>query len=136
MNHDHVGALALEVLPDRLAICRLDPDQGLPDLDLGDGFLSLTFTDDEISVVCEEATAPTDGECSRGWRCLRVRGPLDFELVGVLASLSRSLADAGISIFAVSTYETDHILVRHEHLANAVSALTKAGHLVRDDTEL
>ena len=132
MKHDHVGELELEVLPDRLAISRLDPAQGLPEVDLGDGFLSLTFTDDEISVVCEEAHTPADGECSRGWRCLRVNGPLDFELVGVLASVLRALADAGISIFAISTYETDHILVRAEYLDQAVQSLRDAGHHVRD----
>jgi hypothetical protein len=121
----------MELLPERLAVCRLDPEDGIGDWDPSDGFLSLTFTDAEISVVCEEAAVPADAECERGWRCLRVDGPLGFDLVGVLASLTGPLAEAGISVFAVSTYETDYLLVRSAHLDRAVAVLSEAGHVVR-----
>ena len=121
---------SLEVLPDRLAICRLEPDQADLDWDLGEGLLSVTFTDDEVSVVCEEAHAPGDAEVSRGWRCLRVAGPLDFETVGVLAALSATLAAEGLPIFAISTFDTDHILVRGTDLERSVAALRGAGHEV------
>ena len=126
-------SFTLEVLPDRLAICRLEPDQADLDWDLGEGLLSVTFTDEEVSVVCEEAHAPGDAEVSRGWRCLRVAGPLDFEMVGVLATLAAPLAAEGVSIFAISTFDTDHILVRHADLERAVAALRGAGHEVMEE---
>ena len=126
-----IVVLEIELLPERLAVCRLDPEDGITDWDPSDGFLSLTFTDSEISVVCEEATAPADAECERGWRCLRVDGPLGFDLVGVLASLTGPLAEAGISVFALSTYETDYLLVRSNQLDRAVGVLDEAGHFVR-----
>ena len=131
MEEHHDLSLELEVLPERLAICRLDPEDGLVDWDPSGDFLSITFTEAEISVVCDEAVAPADADCERGWRCLRVDGPLDFELVGVLASLTRALAEAGVSVFALSTYETDYLLVRGAVLDRAITALEGAGHTVR-----
>ena len=131
MEHNRDLSFTMEVLPERLAICRLDPEDGIADWDRSDGFLSITFTETEISVVCEEAMAPPGTECERGWRCLRVDGPLDFEMVGVLASLTRALAHAGISVFALSTYETDYLLVRSTVLDRAVETLEGAGHTIR-----
>jgi hypothetical protein len=128
---DHV--FTLEILPDRLAICRLEPDRADLDWDLGEGLLSVTFTDQEVSVVCEEAFAPADAVIERGWRCLRVEGPLEFSAVGVLASLTGPLAAAGIPIFALSTFDTDHILVRSSNLDPAVDALRAAGHEVIEE---
>jgi hypothetical protein len=125
------ASFTLEVLPDRLAICRLEPEQADLDWELGDGLLSVTFTDDEVSVVCEEAFAPADAEVSRGWRGLRVVGPLDLGMVGVLAALAGVLAGAGIPIFVLSTFDTDHLLVRDAQLADAISCLRTAGHTVR-----
>ena len=123
--------MQLELLPDRLAICRLEPEDATLDSDLGEGFLSVTFTEDEVSVVCEEALAPSNARVERGWRCLRVIGPLDLEMVGVLASLSQTLAGAGIPIFVISTFDTDYLLVRSNLLDDAVRALAGAGHEVR-----
>jgi len=124
------SSFSIELLPERLAICRLEPDRADLDWDLGDGLLSVTFTDEEVSIVCEEGYAPGDAEVSRGWRCLRVAGPLDFEMVGVLAALSTVLADEGVPIFVLSTFDTDHILVRGTDLRRAVDALRAAGHEV------
>lgn len=126
--------LQLEVLPDHLAICSLEPEDATLDWDLGEGFLSVTFTEDEVSVICEEAFAPPDARIERGWRCLRVVGPLDLEMVGVLAALSRALAQAGIPIFVVSTFATDYLLVRGALLDDAVDALRHAEHTVRWDS--
>ena len=131
MAHNQELNFTMDVLPERLAICRLDPEDGIADWDPSAGLLSITFTETEISVVCEEAMAPPGAECERGWRCLRVDGPLDFEMVGVLASLTRVLAHAGISVFALSTYETDYLLVRGTMLDRAVETLEAAGHTVR-----
>jgi hypothetical protein len=124
-------SFTLEVLPDRLAICRLDPEQADFDWDPGAGLLSVTFTDEEVSLVCEEGVAPADAEVSRGWRCLRVEGPLDLGMVGVLAVLAGALAGAGVAVFVLSTFDTDHILVRSAQLDRAVDCLRSAGHQVR-----
>lgn len=128
MPQHEFDRLQLEILPDRLAICRLEPEDATLDWDLGEGFLSVTFTEDEVSVVCEEPFAPPDAHIERGWRCLRVIGPLDLEMVGVLATLSKTLAAAGIPIFVVSTFNTDYVLVRNALLDEAVRALGDAGH--------
>jgi uncharacterized protein len=130
--------LRLTVLPDVYAICRLEASAALPAWALGFvgsvGLVSITRTDDELSIVCPEANMP-DGalagiHSSRGWRCLCVAGPLDFALTGVLAALAVPLAEAGVSIFAISTYDTDYLLVSGEKLADALRALTAAGHQI------
>ncbi|MDR3704110.1 MAG: bifunctional pyr operon transcriptional regulator/uracil phosphoribosyltransferase PyrR [Candidatus Sulfopaludibacter sp.] len=117
------------MLGERLAICRLPAGAAAPEW-LRGGFHSVTRTAGELSVVCEEGPVPPDVPCERGWRALQVEGPLDFALVGVLASLAVSLAEAGVSIFAVSTFDTDYVLVKEERLAAAADALQRAGHEV------
>jgi len=134
MPHRDPAGLQLELLPDRLAICRLEPEDATLDSDLGEGFLSVTFTEDEVSVVCEEALAPSNARVERGWRCLRVIGPLDLEMVGVLASVSQILAGAGIPIFVISTFDTDYVLVRTALLDDAIRALAGAGHEVNSSS--
>lgn len=116
---------ALRVLPDRYAICRLDPEETLPA-----SFFSVTRTADELSVVWVEEHAPGGAPCERGWRMLRVAGPLEFSLTGVLSAIATPLADAGVSIFAISTFDTDYVLVREDDLAKAEEALRAAGHRV------
>jgi hypothetical protein len=123
--------LSLSLLPETLAICRLGASAPIPAWALAAaGIVSITRTGDELSVVCPEASVPEDIQVSRDWRCLRVAGPLEFALVGVLASLAAPLAAAGISIFALSTYETDYLLVREAQLPAAIEALAAAGHTV------
>ena len=90
----------------------------------------MTRTEDELSLVVPEEKVPEVWKAERGWRCLKVEGPLDFGLTGILASLANPLADAGISIFALSTYDTDLILVPERELEQARGALEGAGHLV------
>lgn len=123
----------LTVLPDSLAICRLEADAPVPDWLPQVGLQSLTRTPDELSIVCAEASVPDGITCVRGWRALQVEGPLDFSLIGVLASLASVMADAGVSVFALSTYDTDYVLVRLEQLADARQALIAAGHSVVSD---
>jgi hypothetical protein len=122
--------LTLSLLPEKLAICRLDPDAGVPDWAYGSRFLSITRADDELSIVCPEAGVPEEVRSNRGWRCLKVEGPLDLTLTGVLASLANPLAEAQINIFAISTYDTDYLLVKEENLARSIDALTRWGHRV------
>jgi uncharacterized protein len=124
--------LDLDLLPDEYAVCRLPAGARLPDLSGdGKGLLSVTWTPDEVSVICPPDRVP-DGTATveRGWRCLRVAGPLDLALTGVLASLAGPLADARVNIFAFSTFDTDYLLVPAVRLGEAVAALTRAGHRV------
>jgi hypothetical protein len=122
--------LNLCVLPGRLAICRLAPDAPVPERPAGAEFWSVTRTSDELSIVLPEEHVPAGGEAETGWRCLKVKGPLDFGLTGILASLATPLAKAGVSIFALSTYDTDYVLVKDSDLEEAKRALSAGGHRV------
>ena len=124
-------SLFLFVLPERLAICRLSPDEPLPKSLAHAGFWSATHTDEELSIVLPEENVPPSWKAEKGWRCLKVLGPLDFGLTGILASLAVPLAGAGVSIFAISTYDTDYILVREGELAKAKEVLLASGHIVK-----
>ncbi len=119
--------LTLSFVPGVLAVCRLDPTSPVPGWATSDGFTAIVRTVDELSIVCAEQAVPLDATCQRGWRGLKVVGPLDFALTGVLASLATPLAEAGVSIFVVSTYDTDYLLIREEQLGTAVDALRRAG---------
>jgi hypothetical protein len=112
------------------AVCRLSPDAPFPEWATGGPFVSISRSEEELSIVCREEAVPEGVRCERGWRCLRVAGALDFALVGVLASLLGPLAAAGISVFAVSTFDTDYLLVKDSGFAQAVEALRRAGHTV------
>jgi uncharacterized protein len=119
---------AIEVL---LAVCRLDADSDVPPwVERSRAFTSVTRTTDELSVICAFDDVPEGVPMEGPWRALRVRGPIVMTLIGVVASLAGALADAGISIFAVSTFDTDYILVHEPDFEAAVDALTRAGHVV------
>ena len=119
--------LTLEVLPGLLAVCRLGPSQGVPEWVLRLPFWSITRTEDEISIVLPEALASPGWKQETGFRALKVRGPLDFGLIGVMARLTVALAAAHVSLVAISTFDTDYVLVRDSDLARAVEALQAAG---------
>ena len=109
-------------MPQSLNVCRFGVDMGLA-IPKG-GFWSATKTEDEFSVVCEDAFVPTDCQkVEKGWRAFKIEGPLDFSLTGILASLAVPLANATISIFAISTYDTDYVLVKSDSLAKAIEIL-------------
>lgn len=127
--------MELTLLPGRLAVCRLDLGAPVPTLTPG-ALWSLTVTEEEISLVCSEAAAPFGARVEAGWRALRVAGPLDFSLAGVLAGLTAPLAADGISLFALSTFDTDYLLVKETVRARAVAALRQAGHEIRDGAGL
>ncbi|QJE74354.1 ACT domain-containing protein [Aerophototrophica crusticola] len=124
------AGIPLTVLPGELAVCRLPPDAPFPAWADGPGFLSLTRTAEELSVVCLADRVPDGVQAVAPWRALKVEGPLDFALTGILAALARPLAEAGISLFAVATYDTDYLLVKADMLDAAVAALRGAGHAV------
>ena len=121
----------LHVLPYALSVCRLRADEPVP-LWARDaaGFVSCTRTDTELSIVCRAGAAPTDVRCETGWRALQVRGTFPFSEVGVLLAVIRPLNDAGVSILAVSTFDTDYVLVKESALEPAIAALAAAGHRV------
>jgi hypothetical protein len=122
----------LTVLEERLALARLAADAPVPAWVAGRDFLAVVRTPRELSIVCrDDAVPPAHAEVERGFRALAVVGTLDFALTGIVASLAAPLAEAGISIFGISTYDTDHILVREDRLADAKAVLTAAGHTVR-----
>ena len=122
--------LKLQVLKGRFSIHRFAPDSALPDQIHESEFLAITRTTDELSVVCSSAIQLQSGTSSTGWSCLKVPGPLDLDQTGVLAGMSTCLAEAGISIFAISTFDTDYILVRADKLESAEKALVTSGYTV------
>ena len=123
--------LTLTVLPDRYAICRFDAKAQVPQWAIGDDFVSVSRTRDELSIICPERNVPQGTACSGGWRILKCEGPLDYNLIGIVASLAEPLADAGVSIFPLATHDTDYVLIREPQLELAIQALTNYGHAVR-----
>jgi hypothetical protein len=122
--------LIVDVRPGEYAVTRLAADAPLPAglLDLTDVLVSVTRTPDELSIIAPSSFALPADNAEKGWRLLTVRGPLEFTLTGIMAALAGELAAAGVSLFAVSTYDTDHLLVKHTDLGRAVLALRAAGH--------
>jgi uncharacterized protein len=120
--------LDLDLLSVPYAVCRLAPGAAVPDWAAGEDLVSVTRTSDELSIVCPQKKVPEGIRSERDFRVLKIRGPLDFSLVGVLSGLAGPLADAGISIFALSTFDTDYILVKQEHLGRAAEILIREGH--------
>jgi hypothetical protein len=119
--------LHLDILPHRLTVCRLPPEHPVPGWLDRLPFWSVMRTADELSIVLPEEAASPGWRQETGWRALKVRGPLEFGLIGVLAQLTVALAAGGVSIFVQSTYDTDYVLVRESDLARATTALTGAG---------
>jgi hypothetical protein len=121
--------LTLQIHNTQLAIARLDPADPLPDWATGVP-LSVTRTDQELSIVCAQQYVPADVLAERGWAWLSVAGPLKFEEIGVIASLAQPLKTANIPIFILSTYDTDYLLLKAEELERAALVLSRAGHRV------
>jgi hypothetical protein len=124
--------LRLRVLPGRLAVARLPGTAAVPGWADGPGLVSITRREGELSIVCADARVPADVRAERGWRALEVEGPLDFQELGVMHGLTGPLAGAGVSVLAVSTFDTDVLVVREQTLARAVEALRAAGYAVED----
>jgi uncharacterized protein len=120
----------LYLLPGRMAICRLDPEEESPPWAGSEVLSSVTRTQAEVTVVCQEENVPAGITCNQSWRCLRIGGVLDFAETGILSSLTAPLAVEGIPVYALSTYSTDLILVKEKDLSRTVRALSGAGHRV------
>ena|ERR1700682_2557312 len=120
--------MRFKILEDRFAICRLDPGSAVPDWAAKGNFWSVTRTSDELSIICPEAGVPDHVKAERGFHCLQLEGPFDFQAIGILESFLAPLAQADVPMFAVSTYDTDCILIQEKHWERALSALVQAGH--------
>lgn len=122
--------LDLSLLPERFAISRLAADSPIPDWATQGPFFSLTRSGDELSIVTELSRVPVGVRSQTDWRLLKVHGPFVLSEVGVLAALATPLAEARISLFAASTFDTDYLLVASETLSAAIAALERAGHTI------
>lgn len=122
--------LTLSVLPGQYAVHRFAAGTAVPAELLAADFCHISRTPEEVSVLCAAEFAPGSEHRFGPLAGLRVAGPLDFALLGILAELSKRLAEAEISVFAVSTYDTDYLYVRERELWDAIDALEKAGHQV------
>ena len=120
------------LLPGRLAVARLPGTAAPPAWAEGKGLVSITRREGELSIVCAEARVPADVRAERGWRALEVEGTIDFQELGVMHGLTGPLAGAGVSVLALSTFDTDVLVVREETLGRAVEALRAAGYAVDD----
>ena len=119
--------LALLVLEERLAVARLAADADVPAWARGT-FTSITRSEEELSIVCDDRSVPDDVPAERGWRVLKVRVPIPFETTGVAAALVSPLAAAGISVFLISTFDTDYLLVKEFRFEEALATLRACGH--------
>lgn len=119
--------LQLHLLEGSLAICRLAPDAPIADWMAGP-FFSLTRTPDETSVLCSETSIPPSVRCEPGWRALQIQGPFPFDAVGILAAVLEPLRRAHLPILAISTFDTDYVMVRQPMLEQAIEVLEAAGH--------
>jgi hypothetical protein len=119
----------LEILQSDLAIVKLKPEDSVPRWAQGE-FVAITKTATELSIVCAQSGIPDDVEAERGWTGFRLAGPLAFDQVGVIASITAPLDAAQVPIFVVSTYDTDYLLIKSDHLDSASEALTASGHRI------
>jgi hypothetical protein len=123
--HNH---LKFRILPQRLLVCRFSPDAPIPGWALQGNLFSITRTPDELSIVCIEDHAMEASTSEGGWVALKLEGPFPFSMTGVLTSFLQPLAEARIPIFAISTFDTDYVLIKHKDLDAATAALAAAGH--------
>lgn len=123
--------LSLSLLPHKYAVCQFHPDKHIPYWALMGDFVSLTRTNEELSIICQQSNVPTEVEAERGWCCIQVQGAFDFSVVGVHASLAIPLAEANISVLSVATYATDYLLVKEENVERALQVLEQAGHVIK-----
>ena len=127
--------MQLSFLNAEYAICRLPASVDVPLWAMQGKFFSITRTEDELSFVCEQSSVREEEpqmKVERGWRCLKLHGPIPFETTGVIASLTKPLADAGVSVFVVSTFDTDYLLVRSVAVEHAIQILRTAGNEIQN----
>ena len=120
--------LVLSVLSETFTIHKLSSDVSIPEEILKCNYYSISKTENELSLVCSELIEVQSLQSSKGWKCIKVKGPLDLNLTGILAGISDILTRGNISIFAISTFDTDYILVRTHDFSSATTKLRQAGY--------
>ena len=120
----------MRILNGTFGVCRLDSIELIPEWIDNSKFYSITKTEDELSIVCSDKNIPNEIKHEKDWKIIKIEGPLDFSLIGILSSISTTLANQGISIFAISTYDTDYILVKNKDIEIALKVLSKEGHRI------
>ena len=124
---ERADALVLKQVFGSFAVCRFPVGTEMPHWFHPGGFASVTWTGEELSIVCDEAMVPEDVQCEREWSCLMLQGPFPFHMTGVLLQVLQPLAAARIGIFAISTFDTDYVLVKQHDFEDARRALIEAG---------
>lgn len=119
----------------QFAVCRLPANAAPPAWAVAGNFISITRTADELSIVCPLQDVPAEHRPEVPWVCFKLEGPFDFLQVGILASFIAPLAENGVPIFAISTYDTDYVLVREDLAGAALGALQEAGHELTSEAE-
>jgi uncharacterized protein len=134
-------ALTLTLLSELFAVCQSSRDAAVPAWAVRSAFFSITRAADELSIVCHESAVPVDLPAApaikieRGWRAFKFEGPFEFNLTGILLAVAKPLADAGVGIFAISTFDTDYVLVKQAQLQPAITALVRADHIVHEPAQ-
>jgi hypothetical protein len=125
-----VQQLTLLVVGGSFAVCRLGGEVGVPSWATAGPFFSITRTAEELSIACHQDAVPEGIQCERGWRCVLVAGAIPFAVIGVLAALTAPLAEAGVRVFALATFDTDYLLMKEADFEAAQEALRRQGHAV------
>ena len=129
------ASLRLTLLAEPVALCRSESGKAIPQWTaMARAFLTISRTPTELSIVADESVVPADVDAQRGYRVLRVEGPLPLDLVGVFAALASPLAEAGVPIFPIATYDTDYLLVAGAMISQAVVTLRAAGHTIDNES--
>ncbi len=122
--------LKLSLLKDKYGICTLPATTPIPDWALMQSLISITRTKEELTIVCRQDIIPSQCKCDLNWRCFKVDGTFDLNQTGVISSISSPLADAGISIYVISTYNTDYFMVQEDKVNQTISVLSNSGHSI------
>lgn len=118
-----------KIINDLYSVCKLNPNSNIPSWVNTNEFYSITKTEDELSILCVQQNIPNNIECEKNWKVLKINSKLDFSLVGVISQISKLLAENSISIFVISTFDTDYICIKEKDLAKAVEILKQAGNI-------
>lgn len=124
---------SLVLLENVFAVSKLPPDSEIPSWVDGEILTAIIRTKNELSIVCDESYVPKVVLSERGWKALEVVGPLEFSIVGLMADITTSLSEVGVSVFVLSTYDTDYILLKQDQLDKAIHALKQAGYSIREE---
>ena len=123
--------LQLSLLKDKYGICTLPNTAPIPDWALTQSLASITRTEKELTIVCRLEILPSQYQSGPNWQCFKIDGSFDLNQIGVISSISSPLADAGISIYVISTYDTDYFLIQEQNLEKTISVLSSSGHAIK-----